>query len=277
MAQSERENLYISNERVVNLEIGENRHVDLTQRFLVQTSGDIQLEIKYPNLSKLDDESLTILNRKSSLKNIYLRVKAAGKGAAGYKKQSSARNSNTLSLCESMLGLYANVAYDALSNTNKIIVQGFVPRGPLAKQQVVTIGDLIVAIEDVEVNSANIESVLDSLKNNPDGVVKLTALAPITYLNLNNSVTNEHLLTTCASRLIKKEAPSKSTSVVKGDRVKYSSAQSRPAYESTFICAMILSLNHQDKFASRQNSNEKVKQRKISFFGFFTHSFGPFY
>lgn len=114
---------------------------------------------------------------------------------------------------------------------------------------------MLVSINDISVNSENIESILASIKHPQQ--IKMTALSPITYINLN---TDEHILKNMGfyekiSRSNRKIVPSKSTNVVKGDRVKLSNQGQ--ALDDSFIYAMILSLE-QGKLRQNQTPNEKV-------------------
>lgn len=105
----------------------------------------------------------------------------------------------------------------------------------------------------MEITSENIESILNSIKSHHE--LKITALSPITYLNLNtyDDIVRNWDLIGQTNKLNKKLAPSKTTTVVKGDRVKFSNQPLQ--MENLTIHVMILSAD-QDTFQT--NSNEKV-------------------
>ena len=111
---------------------------------------------------------------------------------------------------------------------------------------------MIVSINDVnDINSENVEKVLEKIVH-PQSI-KITALSPITYLNLN---TDENVLRGLylnePTNVKKHIVASKSTNVVKGDRVKFSDMSQ--LVDESFIYAMILSLEP-DKLKQK---NEKV-------------------
>lgn len=129
-AQETTENkLYINENGVVSLEIAEDIDIDIATRLFVKSANDLKLEIKYPNVDRLDESPpLQLLSERKYLKTVYI--------PASESAFLSSRN-----LCESLLGLYPNFAYDPLKKSYKIIVQGFVTSKPLFKQQQIKIGN----------------------------------------------------------------------------------------------------------------------------------------
>lgn len=127
--------LFISENGVVSLEIEEDLDIDIATRLFVKSSNDLKLEIKYPNLERLDS---SFLGERNYFKTIHVHTPA-------FEHEGDARNNNnnkkgTKNLCESVLGLYPNLAYDSIRKCYKVIVQGFVPNKPLFKQQTIKIG-----------------------------------------------------------------------------------------------------------------------------------------
>ena len=240
-SQNNESRLFIGENGVVSLAIEEDYEIDLPMRLFVKSGNDLKLEIKYPNLDRLDS---SILGEKNYLKTVFLNTPVD--------------RSHSRSLCESLLGLYPNFAYDSLKKTYKILVQGFVPNKPLSKQHQLKIGDLIVSINDTEVNADKIERVLASIIY-PQRI-KIVALSPITYLNLN---TDEHVLRSLGNKTTgsakKIVVASKSTNVVKGDRVKFS--EQSQFIDECLIYAMILYFDGEavKKKANNNNSNNNEK------------------
>ena len=125
---------------------------------------------------------------------------------------------------------------------------------------VLLIGDLLVSINDIEINANNIELLLSTIKKRQK--IRLTTLSPLTYLNLN---TNDFLFEklnlkeklTESQRGEKKliTAPSKSTTIVKGDHAKLADSKLN---DEVFYLIMILSLN-KEKIKRKENSNEAGK------------------
>ena len=118
-------------------------------------------------------------------------------------------------------------------------------------------GDRLVSINDVRVNLNNIESLLvASMKQS--STLKIVAVSPLTFVNLNTvdllTKKDENLERVIKSRRIDKTvAVSKSTKVVKGDRVKCETF-----YEQEFNgFIMILSLS-KEILKKNNNSSEKV-------------------
>ncbi|CAF0843916.1 unnamed protein product [Brachionus calyciflorus] len=235
-----RDKLFINENGVISLEVREDSDLELTNRLYINTSNNLKLEIKYPNLNKLNS---TFLLGENYLKLVNLKVKP--------KKSSS-----QTSLCNCVLGIYPNLAYDPIKKVNNLVIQGFVPHKILFYQHVLKIGDLILSINDIEVTYENIESLLASIKKPQNILIK--ALSPITYANLN---TLDIILRNEFSELVKiKEnknvtlAHSKSTSIVKGDRVK--ALNQSLTNDDLFFYAMILSLD-QETLKKKQSSKEK--------------------
>lgn len=127
MSDNPNSNLYISENGVISLEIEEDQDIDYSLKLFLKTSNNLKLEIKYPNLRKL---SSSYLSSNDYLKRVTVRV----------KKFKLDELPEKTSLCETVLGLYPNYAFDPISNENKLIVQGFVPHRPLSKQQILRIG-----------------------------------------------------------------------------------------------------------------------------------------
>lgn len=121
--------LFISENGVVSLEIEEDLDIDIATRLFVKSSNDLKLEIKYPNLERLDS---SFLGERNYFKTIQLYM----------PPENDASIKGTKNLCESVLGLYPNLAYDSIRKCYKVIVQGFVPNKPLFKQQTIKIGML---------------------------------------------------------------------------------------------------------------------------------------
>ena len=115
---------------------------------------------------------------------------------------------------------------------------------------------MIISINEILVNSDNIELLLMAIRR--PQTIKITALAPITYVNMNvndllsNPFVNpkkESLKT--KSTFTKVVAHSKSTQVLQGDRVK---CPTENLMDEFFYFVMVLSL-HKESF---QQQNEMV-------------------
>ena len=113
---------------------------------------------------------------------------------------------------------------------------------------------MIISINDILVNSDNIELLLMAIRR--PQTIKITALAPITYVNMNvnemlsNPFVNpkkESLKT--KSTFSKVVAHSKSTQVLQGDRVK---CPTENLIDEFFYFVMVLSL-HKESFQQQQN------------------------
>ena len=127
--------LFISENGVVSLEIEEDLDIDIATRLFVKSSNDLKLEVKYPNLERLDS---SFLGERNYFKTIHVQMQPP-------EHDGDNRNNNkkgTKNLCESVLGLYPNLAYDSIRKCYRVIVQGFVPNKPLFKQQTIKIGTL---------------------------------------------------------------------------------------------------------------------------------------
>jgi hypothetical protein len=256
---------------IIRLEDEENTEIDLgyaTRLYLKSSNKDLIYEIKYPIISRITND---LRQKQKYLKEIHVKIKPDSNG--GKKSQ------KTGNLCEQLLGVFVNNAFDPQTNEQKVIIQGFVPNKPLFRQKVLKIGkgqkfflllldlnlfhffvlklkgDLLTAINDIQVNSVNLEVLLSAIKT--EQTLKLTALTPLTYLNINTSdllIENLKLNKKVSSNSVRCVAPSKSTSVVKGDRVKHTD---QPNLNDIFYMVMILSLNKQT-IRKNQNANEKV-------------------
>jgi hypothetical protein len=205
---------------------------------LINSANNFKLEIKYPNIERIKLLAKNNKNYRSYLKNVFLKVSPP--------KQSD----NITSFCETLLGIYPNVALDSNSNEYKIIIQGFLPKKFTFKHaEQLKIGDMIVAINDIMINSANIEDVLKAVKTPKS--LKITALVPITYVNLNtNDLLNNKFISHKSeiSNLAKEKptctkvvANSKCTQVLQGDRVK---CPTENLLDDFFYFIMILSMNN---------------------------------
>lgn len=130
----ETDRLFISQTGVVSLEINEDVDIEIATRLFVKSSHDFKLEIKYPNLDRLD---ASILGDRNYLKTTFVPSPQSTTGP---------KSSATQSLCETLLGLYPNLAYDSMRKCYRVIVQGFVPNKHLFKQNIVKIGNSTVFI-----------------------------------------------------------------------------------------------------------------------------------
>lgn len=126
----ESDRLFVSQTGVVSLEINEDVDIEIATRLFVKSAHDFKLEIKYPNLDRLD---ASILGDRNYLKTTFV--------ASPEPTTLPPRSSASRSLCETLLGLYANLAYDSIRKCYRVIVQGFVPNKPLFKQNIVKIGN----------------------------------------------------------------------------------------------------------------------------------------
>ena len=109
----------------------------------------------------------------------------------------------------------------------------------------------MISVNEVEVNSENLEALLLAIRR--PQTIKVVALSPITYLNLNTDQivlkkTNAESKLKKASTTTKILAPSKSSQVVQGDRVKCIDQS-----DDFFYLVMILTLDN-----SNENNDQKV-------------------
>ncbi|RNA03707.1 hypothetical protein BpHYR1_028264, partial [Brachionus plicatilis] len=231
--------LFIDENGVVSLQIKEDIDLDLATSFYINTSNNRKLEVKYPNLENIDSE---FLKGNNFLKRVEFKVKPK-------------RVKNETNLCQHLLGIYPNVAFDPIKKVNKIVIQGFVPDEKLSYQEQIKIGDLILSVNDVEVSYENIETLLSSIRQAQS--ITIAALGPITYTNLD---THHIVLNNDYTDLVNKiqnnmtKAASKSTSVVQGDRVK--AVNDSITSDDLFFYAMILSLD-QSALKRKPESKEK--------------------
>ena len=125
-------------------------------------------------------------------------------------------------------------------------------------------GDMLISINEIPVNSKNIEALLGAIKR--PQTVQLVVLAPITYVNLNTTdiLTNplisndvESMKISTKKRCNKIIANSKSTQVLQGDRVK---CPTESLFEDFSYFVMILSLNKE----AAQQSSEMVCREVFS-------------
>lgn len=121
---------------------------------------------------------------------------------------------------------------------------------------------MILSINEVEVTYENIESILLSIKETQR--LKIIGIGSFTYTNLttmdlilNNEFPDLIKPKVCTNTIF---APSKSTSVVQGDRVK--TVNPSLTYDDVFFYAMILSL---DPVALKRKQNLKDKEKEKVF------------
>lgn len=119
-----KEELFIDENGVVSLQINEDIDIDLATRYYIETSNNLKLEVKYPNLEKIDSQ---FLKGNNYIKQVYLKTKPK-------------KVKNTTNLCQNFLGIYPNVAFDPIKKCNKITIQGFVPHKKLSYQDHLRIG-----------------------------------------------------------------------------------------------------------------------------------------
>lgn len=222
---------------------------DTTIRLYTKTSQNRAVELKYPNYSQLDLQSLVDRNY---LKNVFFNMKQVS--------SASSEPSHQL-LTHSLLGIYTNSAFDQSAQDYKLIVQGFTNKKAYSYKNKLKIGDLIIAINDIAINRNNVNVVLSSIR--APQVIKLTAISPVGHVPLGNF---EDLLRDNYLELFKfkpKEktngpkclvASSKSTSVVMGERIK----PTDPDLENEmFMLVMILSWGK--AAVKKQTYKDKVK------------------
>lgn len=249
--------------------------IDLIDKLYILDSNNRKIALKYPNLNKMlsiremrakagdsaaDADQLISINGQEQLKQIkpeeflndhlkiaFLRLKPSSK--------SSKTKTTSGSLCESVLGIYPNFAYDSKAKDYKVIIQGFLPKRLNYLSQQLKIGDQLVMINDIRVNADTIEHVLLSLRANQ--IIKIVATSPLTFINLstidmikqNDEYLNKLLK---IKRISKTIANSKSSKVIKGDRVKCENILEQEF--NGFV--MILSLS---KEILRRNTNSSEK------------------
>lgn len=207
-------------------------------RLLISSSNNLKLEIKYPSLEKL--RLMDLPTRRGFLKTVNMKVKPIKRMPR-----------EETSLCEQVLGVFPNLAYDRNSDDYKILIQGFLPQKFTFKHsEQLKIGDMLISINDIPVNSKNIEALLSALKR--PQTIQLVVLAPITYVNMNTTnvikspLISHDIESMNTSSTQKKKtcnkiiANSKSTQVLQGDRVK---CPTESLFEDFAYFVMILSLN----------------------------------
>lgn len=162
--------------------------LDIVIKLYIKRLNNSQSAIYYPNFR---------LNP-VYLKNVVLKIKPV---------------KNEISLCENLLGIFPDLAYDPENNFYKIIVQGLAPKffSHEHKNQL-KMGDLIVSINNVEVNSENIQSILSAL--NQKQLIKIRAVSALNYPN--TTFKQEQQID--SNKIV---AYSKSSQVILGDRVKF--------------------------------------------------------
>ncbi len=256
---SKNNNILVDEKGVISLNVknieneprsdGEYDEDDLAnfQRFLISSSNNLKLEVKYPSLDNLLSNPAA---KRNYMKKIKLNVKPV-------KKSST----DDTSLCQMMLGIYPNLAIDSLTNEKKVIIQGFLPNKFTVKHiGQLRIGDMIISINDIPVNSKNIEQLLSLIKR--PQIIQVIALAPMTYFNLNTTeilssplISKNHEVLSSKmnmnENLCKKiVSNSKSTHVVQGDRVK---VPTENLGEDYFYFVMLLSIDKQDTGKEQQD------------------------
>lgn len=120
------EQLFIDDNGIVSLQIKEDIDIDLATRYYIDTSNNLKLEVKYPNVDNIDSE---FLKGNYFFKRVSLKLKP--------KKDKYESN-----LCQNLLGIYPNIAFDPIKKVNKIIIQGFVPHTKIFYQEQLKIGKL---------------------------------------------------------------------------------------------------------------------------------------
>ena len=143
-------NLYINAENgVVSLEDENELDIDISNKLFIKTTDNLKLELKYPSMHKMKPLSASVASligdyptaqRATNpnffgkyLKNVYMNVKPID-------ERHDRKQRIDASLCEKVLGIYPNLAFDPISNDYKLIVQGIVPNSKLSKQQILKIG-----------------------------------------------------------------------------------------------------------------------------------------
>lgn len=116
--------LFISENGVISLQVKEDLDIDFTSRFYISASNNQKLEIRYPNLDKIN---LNFDQANDYLKRFVLKVKPI-------------KMNQLTSLCQSILGIYPNLAYDPIAKINRLVIQGFVPHKRLYYQDILSIG-----------------------------------------------------------------------------------------------------------------------------------------
>jgi hypothetical protein len=209
-----------------------------TTRLIINNSN---LELKYPNISN----ELRLM-KKNQLKTIQMRIK---------EKNLNNLSLNKNKLCETLLGFYPNIGFDPKSNQYKIIIQGFPPNGVLSRQIYLNSGDLLLKINNINIDVSNFDRILTSITK--EQKLKLVFVSPLTNDILFETSYHKQL---SLRQPIKVVAPSKSVSVIKGDRVKMADNQLN---EDVFFMIMLLSLNK--KLIKNDDGNNKVC-KKYDFF-----------
>jgi hypothetical protein len=124
---------------------------------------------------------------------------------------------------------------------------------------------MIANINEVEVNAANIESVLGAIRK--PQIIKLTLVSPITYANLER---NDLLLSNLNVKTTKTVAASKSITVIQGDRVKCSDVDDE-ATDDLFLMVLILSFSKEKLQRNKRESESQMVRDLDSEFIFLTH------
>jgi len=121
-------------DQIIRLEDEENTEIDLdyaTRLYLKSSDKNLIYEIKYPNLRRMANN---LSKKDKHLKEIHLKIKP--------DKTSAKKSKKIVSLCEQLLGIFVNNAFDPQTNEQKLIIQGFLPSKPLFKQKILKIGKI---------------------------------------------------------------------------------------------------------------------------------------
>lgn len=202
----------------------EAEQIDLVIKLKLKRLNNDEFELFYPNY-KLNP---------IYLKNVFIRVKSL--------------NTNE-NLCENLLGIYPDLAYDHESNQFKLIIQGLTPnRFSYEQNNQLKLGDLIVSINNVDINASNLDTLLALLNQNQ--LIKITTVNALNYYELLNDKKDRVCASTANSNRI--IAVSKSTQVVLGDRVKCSDPSGSLNQDEVSYLVMVLA------FGQKTDSDQMV-------------------
>jgi hypothetical protein len=249
--------LYISNNKILSLGTDDHQDIDYILKLIIKSRNNLKLELKYPNFQRLELENKFLVEN-NYLKNVHIKIKPC------IEEKKAAKSKTTNSLCQTMLGLYTNLGYDLKNKDFKFIIQGYSSSKSFSYRQYLKIGDLILSINDILINSTNIESVMSQIKQ--EQTIKLTVLSPLTHVNLN---TNDEILRKYEREFsfkLKKDkttkkivANSKIVNNVKTDSSNQTHSSPK-GIEDIFMHVMIISLN---KLALKKQQSTKEKEDLI--------------
>ena len=198
----------------------EDENIDILQSFIITTFDNKKIEIKYPNYNLIKET----LNKSNNLLNLIKEILI--------KVNPKKNNNINISYCTNLLGFYINYAVNYQTNEKNIIIQGFLPNKNNKKQKILInnsnnnnnnikynkipeIGDMLIEINDIKINSNNLEPLLSLIKQKQ--LIKLTFISPLIYLNTNinynNLLNNKNIIKNTISK-------SKSTQIIQGTRIK---------------------------------------------------------